>query len=100
MRLLLLRPPVLFLLSSSGAWVDLLCRSGFSTLTMKRRPGEVGLLFLSAIVHPSSSATANAICLPSARLTYAFFPSERLPSPHRVRRVFPLTFTVRTPSTL
>src|ERR1700693_1240099 len=46
---LLLRPDPRFLMSSSFSTGRPLCRSGLTTLTSPRRPGDVGLTFMSAI---------------------------------------------------
>src|SRR5699024_1926387 len=50
MRPLLLRPPVRPFLVTRPATGRPLCRALFSTPTTKRRPADVGLAFLSAII--------------------------------------------------
>src|SRR5699024_7816421 len=50
MRPLLLRPPVLLFFAINPACGRPLCSVLFSTLTTKRRPAEVGLAFLSAML--------------------------------------------------
>src|SRR5687768_5530076 len=44
-----LRPPLLLCGSSSGACGAPLCRSGVTTRTAERRPGEVGLNFINGM---------------------------------------------------
>src|SRR5690606_24766051 len=48
-----LRPPVLLFFSTSGAYGAPLCRSGVTTRTAERRPGEVGLNFINGMGSPS-----------------------------------------------
>src|SRR3569832_247843 len=50
MRPRLLRPPFFWSRSTSASCGPPLCRLGSTTLTTKRRPGEVGLTLTSAIV--------------------------------------------------
>src|SRR5574337_1625278 len=61
MRPALLRPPCLLWRSRSGAYGAPLCRPGVFTVTTARRPGEVGLAFLTGMTAPASGLFAHEI---------------------------------------
>src|SRR5574337_1494672 len=61
MRPMLLRPPRLLWRSSSGAYGAPLCRPGVFTVTTARRPGEVGLAFLTGMTVTASGLFAHEI---------------------------------------
>ena len=50
MRPLLLRPPDLDFGAVKGPYGSPLCKSGFTTLTTKRRPGDVGLHLTTGMI--------------------------------------------------
>ena len=100
MRPLLLRPPD-FLRGSvrarSGPFLE---RSEKSSVVMKRRPGDVGLYCLSAIVpRPYACSKNSTIFSPFFRTTKAFFQSGRRPTWRPCRFTLPCTFATRTSAT-
>src|SRR5262245_64665225 len=58
-----LRPARLCSASTSGAWPDPLCRSGFTTFTIDRRPAEVGFVLMSAMSGHSFHEVDVAVAL-------------------------------------
>src|SRR3989337_222007 len=88
----LLRPDPRFLDSVSAEMGRPLYKDGLTTLTIARRPGEVGFSFPTGL----SLASAKLISWPSFRLTYALRPSRRRPEPFAERFFLPAMLIMLT----
>src|SRR5262245_54146746 len=97
-----LRPAFFDCFSTRRAYGPPLCRSGLTSLTTARRPGEVGLTLTRGTVY--SWAWKVISCFlpsgPGRSDTYAFFQLRRRPSKRPKRLSLPRTFTTCTALTL